>query len=125
MKKFFAILAIALISASATFAQTDSLPAAAAQMTLQATSSEPEALWESANAAYNAGEWDKALTNYKIIADKGLESAPLYYNMANAYFKKSELARAFSTITVPCVLLPPMRIYAIIWSMPSSQHEML
>lgn len=94
MKKFFAILAIALISASATFAQTDSLPAAAAQMTLQATSSEPEALWESANAAYNAGEWDKALTNYKIIADKGLESAPLYYNMANAYFKKSELARA-------------------------------
>ena len=88
MKKFFAILAIALISASATFAQTDSLPAAAAQMTLQATSSEPEALWESANAAYNA------LTNYKIIADKGLESAPLYYNMANAYFKKSELARA-------------------------------
>ena len=94
MKKFFAILAIALISASATFAQTDSLPAAAAQKTLQATSSEPEALWESANAAYNAGEWDKALTNYKIIADKGLESAPLYYNMANAYFKKSELARA-------------------------------
>ena len=91
MKKFFAILTIAIISASAAFAQVDSLPAA---QPMQPTSNEPEALWSAANAAYNAGEWDKALTNYKIIAEKELESAPLYYNMANAYFKKGEVARA-------------------------------
>ncbi len=94
MKKFFAILTIALISVSALRAQVDSLPAAPLQTTMQPTSNEPEALWEAANAAYNAGEWDKALTNYKIIADKELQSAPLYYNMANAYFKKGELASA-------------------------------
>ena len=91
MKKFLAILAIAIISASAAFAQVDSLPVAAAP---QPVSNEPEALWAAANAAYNAGEWDKALTNYKIIADKELESAPLYYNMANAYFKKGDIAHA-------------------------------
>ena len=61
MKKFLAILAITIISATAAFAQVDSLPAAAAP---QPVSSEPEALWAAANAAYNAGEWDKALTNY-------------------------------------------------------------
>ena len=91
MKKFLAILAITIISATAVIAQVDSLPAAAAP---QPVSNEPIALWESANAAYNAGEWDKALTNYKIIADKELESAPLYYNMANAYFKKGDIAHA-------------------------------
>ena len=91
MKKFLAILAITIISAAAAFAQVDSLPVAAAP---QPVSNEPEALWAAANAAYNAGEWDKALTNYKIIADKELESAPLYYNMANAYFKKGDIAHA-------------------------------
>lgn len=91
MKKFLAILAITIISATAAFAQVDSLPVAAAP---QPVSSEPEALWAAANAAYNAGEWDKALTNYNIIAEKELESAPLYYNMANAYFKKGDIAHA-------------------------------
>ena len=91
MNKFFAILTIAIISASAAFAQVDSLPAT---QPMQPTSNEPEALWAAANAAYNAGEWDKALTNYNIIAEKELESAPLYYNMANTYFKKGEVARA-------------------------------
>ena len=91
MKKFLAILAITIISATADFAQVDSLPAAAAP---QPVSNEPEALWAAANAAYNAGEWDKALTNYNIIAEKELESAPLYYNMANTYFKKGDIAHA-------------------------------
>lgn len=91
MKKFLAILAITIISATAVFAQVDSLPVAAAP---QPVSNEPEALWAAANAAYNAGEWDKALTNYNIIAEKELESAPLYYNMANAYFKKGDIAHA-------------------------------
>ena len=91
MKKFLAILAITIISATAAFAQVDSLPVAAAP---QPVSNEPEALWAAANAAYNGGEWDKALTSYNIIAEKELESAPLYYNMANAYFKKGDIAHA-------------------------------
>ena len=96
MNKFFAIIAFTIISATAAFAQSDSLAAAApAQpMAMQPSSNDPAALWSAANAAYNAGEWDKALTNYVIIAENGLESAPLYYNMANTYFKKGEVARA-------------------------------
>lgn len=94
MKKFFAILAIAIISAVGVSAQVDSLPVEPAQPLMQPTSNDSEALWEAANAAYNAGEWDNALANYKIIVDRGLESAALYYNMANTYFKKQELAHA-------------------------------
>ena len=96
MNKFYAIIAFTIISATAAFAQSDSLavPAPAQPMAMQPSSNDPAALWSAANAAYNAGEWDKALTNYVIIAEKGLESAPLYYNMANTYFKKGEVARA-------------------------------
>ena len=103
MKKFFAILAIIFISATSLRAEQEALPAATdANATptevqgamMQPTSNEPEALWAAANSAYNTGEWDKALANYKIIADKGLESAALYYNMANTYFKKGDIAHS-------------------------------
>lgn len=51
-------------------------------------------LWNIANAAYNGGDYAAALSNYQAIQAKGQLSAPLYYNMANAYFKLDELAEA-------------------------------
>lgn len=51
-------------------------------------------LWNIANAAYNGGDYAAALSNYQAIQAKGQHSAPLYYNMANAYFKLDELAEA-------------------------------
>lgn len=45
-----------------------------------------------ADEAYAAGEYDKALEIYKAVLDKGYESADLYYNIANCYFRNGELA---------------------------------
>lgn len=53
-----------------------------------------EALWSTANAAYSEGNFNKAITDYEKILAQDLHSAALYYNLANAYFKKGELGKA-------------------------------
>ncbi|MBO5878146.1 MAG: tetratricopeptide repeat protein [Alistipes sp.] len=65
----------------------------AVQLTAAGQVSE-QTLWEQANAAYNSAEYAQAQSLYEAIAAKGLQSAPLYYNMANAYFKQDDLAHA-------------------------------
>ena len=45
-----------------------------------------------AELAYTAGEYDTALKVYNSALDKGYESADLYYNVANCYYRKGELA---------------------------------
>ena len=45
-----------------------------------------------AEEAYAASDYDKALEIYKSVLDKGYESADLYYNVANCFYRKGELA---------------------------------
>ena len=47
---------------------------------------------DKADEAYTAGSYDTALEIYTSALDKGYESADLYYNVANCYFRKGELA---------------------------------
>ena len=63
------------------------------EQTLQAPTTAEE-LWASAGAAYSAEDYASAIASYSIIEDKGLSSAALYYNMANAYFKSEQIAKA-------------------------------
>lgn len=42
----------------------------------------------SANKAYEQEDYDKAIQEYKKIADSGYESANLYYNLGNCYYKR-------------------------------------
>lgn len=50
--------------------------------------------FEEGNALYQEKKYDEAIEKYKSITDAGLESAALYYNMANAYFKMNQLSKA-------------------------------
>ena len=43
--------------------------------------------FEEGNAAYNEGDYEQALALYGNIEESGLESAELYYNMGNTYYK--------------------------------------
>lgn len=45
-----------------------------------------------AEEVYAASDYDKALEIYKSVLDKGYESADLYYNVANCFYRKGELA---------------------------------
>ena len=52
---------------------------------------EAENLWATGNAAYNEGQWNRAVEAYSQIETAGLEAPELYYNMANAYYKSGEI----------------------------------
>ena len=47
-----------------------------------------------ANELYKQKEYDKAITLYRTILDQGIESAPIYFDLGNAYFKNGDLGRA-------------------------------
>lgn len=51
-------------------------------------------LWNTANTAYEEGDWAKALDSYEQISELGLESAQLYYNIGNAYYRMNDYAGA-------------------------------
>ncbi|MEM6685081.1 MAG: tetratricopeptide repeat protein [Bacteroidota bacterium] len=49
------------------------------------------ALFETANKAYNDGNFPEAITQYKSILETGKHSAEIYYNLGNAYYKSNEI----------------------------------
>lgn len=53
-----------------------------------------DSLYYKANAAYNNQYYEDAVKNYLKIVDAGYESADLYYNMGNAYFKSDDIPSA-------------------------------
>lgn len=51
-------------------------------------------LWEEGISAYGESRWEDAANSWMQIADSGLESAELYYNIGNALYKNGELSGA-------------------------------
>lgn len=66
--------------------------ALAPRLSVAATSAEK--LFVQANKFYEAKEFDKAIQAYQSVLKQSLESASLYYNLGNAYFKKGDLGHA-------------------------------
>ncbi len=50
--------------------------------------------WENANSLYAQGNFSEALENYLLLEQAGYESWPLYYNIANSYFKGQNYGRS-------------------------------
>ncbi|HKK09962.1 MAG TPA: tetratricopeptide repeat protein [Bacteroidales bacterium] len=63
-------------------------------LTVPGFSQSPGAVVDSANAAYTEGEYYKALSLYDSVYQMGYESASLYYNLGNSYFKTDDIANA-------------------------------
>ena len=64
-------------------------------MTSQAQTTDlADSLWNAANIAYTEGRWADALADYCGISDLGLESPALYCNIADAYYKDGNMAKA-------------------------------
>lgn len=53
-----------------------------------------DSLWSGGVEAYVSGDWAAAASAWEAVADSGLESADLYYNIGNAFFKQEMYGRA-------------------------------
>ncbi len=53
-----------------------------------------DSLWNEANTAYVEGRWSDAAAGYERISGMGLESAPLYCNTGDAFFKEGNVPMA-------------------------------
>ena len=49
---------------------------------------------DSGNAAYNKGDFAKAIIFYQNFLSGGIESAQAYYNLGNCYFRMNEIPKA-------------------------------
>ncbi|MGN0189444.1 MAG: tetratricopeptide repeat protein, partial [Candidatus Cryptobacteroides sp.] len=69
---------------------------AAPQDALAANSADSyvDSLWNAATAAYGEGRWADAAKGYGAISSLGFESAALYCNIGDSYFKDGDLPRA-------------------------------
>lgn len=101
------LISLLLLAAAAAAAQpADSLPEAPAAETVQTDDTvepqpapqpgelSPEQLWDAAGTAYVNGDYHEAIAAYEQLLGRGLSSAKLYYNLANACFKEERLAEA-------------------------------
>lgn len=58
------------------------------------SSQEVRSLVDSANQYYSEGRYKQAIKYYEQVLDRGYESAGIYYNLGNAYYKANQLAPA-------------------------------
>ncbi|HOY08544.1 MAG TPA: SH3 domain-containing protein [Candidatus Omnitrophota bacterium] len=59
-----------------------------------------------AGFAYQEGRYDEAIVQYEHLLQQGRVSGALYYNLANAYFKKGQLGKAILNYERARELLP-------------------
>ena len=63
-------------------------------------------LWEKANAYYTTEEYQQALSIYEQIVNSGEESAKLYFNLGNSYYKTGDVNNAILYFERAKVLAP-------------------
>lgn len=67
---------------------------AAATLARAADAPAPNTIFFHANTLYGEERYAEAAAEYERIVDAGLESAPLYFNLGNAWFKAGDVGRA-------------------------------
>jgi tetratricopeptide (TPR) repeat protein len=63
-------------------------------------------LWEKANAFYTTEEYQQAISIYEQIISSGIESAKLYFNLGNAYYKTGDVNHAILNYERAKILAP-------------------
>lgn len=71
-----------------------------------AASPEPAELWVNGNAAYEAGDFERAVALYRAMQEMGVDNGHLHYNLGNAYLRAGELGRSIASFRRSLALLP-------------------
>ncbi len=95
MSKIFQMLWMLLLIGGWQLAAAQEAEEQAAAPTMEAAEQlASEVLWDQANTAYINNDYHQAEELYLTILQRGERSAKLYFNLANAYFKREELGQA-------------------------------
>lgn len=95
MSKIFQMLWMLLLIGGLQSAAAQEAEEQAAAPTMEAAEQlTSEVLWDQANTAYINNDYHQAEELYLTILQRGERSAKLYFNLANAYFKREELGQA-------------------------------
>jgi len=62
--------------------------------------------FESANKLYEEGKYADAAAAYQKLTESGMVSAPLYFNLGNAWFKSGQIGRAIAAYRLAGQLTP-------------------
>lgn len=62
--------------------------------------------YQNANALFTEGKYNEAISAYSDILKTGVESAELYYNLGNAYYKSGQLPQAILNFERALLLAP-------------------
>ena len=92
-------------------AQSTPEPAAASTATAEAPAPPPGPLvpgeiFFSANSAYEAGDFERAIDLYRQILQAGHDNGHVHYNLGNAFLRNGELGRAIASYRRSASFLP-------------------
>lgn len=91
--KRYVLLLTLLLGAWSVSAQRDTT-AVAEPVATELESPTAAVRWDRANTAYINNDFAGAIEQYELLVKEGYRSPKLYYNLANAYFKREELGAA-------------------------------
>ena len=93
-KRFFILIALLAVTWMAHAEADTTLNTGVDPLAEETLPASIEAMWDAANTAYINNNYAQAAAIYEEILQRGVLSAKLYYNLANACFKQDELGRA-------------------------------
>lgn len=108
MRRLAFLLVFGVVAAVPGFSQDAALPVVTeAQSADEAPAApEPAELWVNGNAAYEAGDFGRAVALYREMQEMGVNNGHLHYNLGNAYLRSGELGRAIASYRRSLRLLP-------------------
>ena len=103
----FAVAAAAAVAVPA-FSQEEELPVVTETPPADRAPAAPEPaeLWVNGNAAYEAGDFGRAVALYREMREMGIDNGHLHYNLGNAYLRAGELGRSIASYRRSLRLLP-------------------
>ncbi len=109
MRRAFAILLVAgVFAAGSSFGRQEELPVVTeAQSAEEAPAApEPAEFWVNGNAAYEAGDFERAVALYREMQEMGVDNGHVHYNLGNAYLRAGQLGRSIASYRRSLRLLP-------------------
>lgn len=108
MRRVALLFAFGAAAAFPGLAQDEELPVVTETLPVDGAPAvpEPAELWVNGNAAYEAGDFERAVALYRAMREMGVDNGHLHYNLGNAYLRAGELGRSIASYRRALKLLP-------------------